>query len=241
MNSFNGEGAEFVLLRHLGAAHGLALTGAFHPTEADAVPSPARTLALFGYGGPALWDVFAASPEATDGTPNPLDRWSQRVAGEMIDALQAQAPSVGTVSAYYPFGGPPYSPFFSWAAKAEPVWSSPIGPLVHAERGLWVSYRFALAIEARLDLPKPSTAEQPCTTCDGQPCTTACPVDAFGPGGYDTKACAAHIASPAGAECLERGCLARRACPVGQALAHRPDQATFHMRAFLRARQADPS
>jgi len=37
---------------------------------------------------------------------------------------------------------------------------------------------------------------------------------------------------------MERGCLARRACPVGVAQAHGAEQAAFTMRAFLEAREA---
>jgi len=70
-----------------------------------------------------------------------------------------------------------------------------------------------------------------------KPCLSACPVDAFSGTSYDVAACAAHIGSTAGEDCMAGGCLARRACPVGQAFAYGPAQAQFHMRAFLAARQ----
>jgi hypothetical protein len=47
-------------------------------------------------------------------------------------------------------------------------------------------------------------------------------------------ACLDHIRSPAGGNCLESGCRARRACPVGQEYANEPAQARFHMSAFER-------
>jgi hypothetical protein len=61
-------------------------------------------------------------------------------------------------------------------------------------------------------------------------------VAAFQPGGYDVDRCAAHLRTAEGAECRERGCLARRACPVGREHAYGPAQAQFHMTAFLSAR-----
>ena len=63
----------------------------------------------------------------------------------------------------------------------------------------------------------------------------ACPVEAFAEGRYDVPKCVNHIAGPSGTECLTGGCLARRACPVGRDYAYAPDQARFHMEAFLRA------
>jgi len=83
--------------------------------------------------------------------------------------------------------------------------------------------------------PRPS----PCDSCASRPCLSACPVGAFGADGYDVGACAAHLRRPAGLACMDGGCLARRACPVGGEHAHGPAQAAFHMRAFLRARDVD--
>jgi hypothetical protein len=54
--------------------------------------------------------------------------------------------------------------------------------------------------------------------------------------GYDVEACAGWLRRPEGRECMGAGCLARRACPVGRDFAQPPEQAAFHMRAFLAAR-----
>jgi hypothetical protein len=61
-------------------------------------------------------------------------------------------------------------------------------------------------------------------------------VGAFTTAGYDVAACAAHVAAAAGADCLDLGCRARRACPVAPSGHYRPEQARFHMEAFLAAR-----
>jgi hypothetical protein len=136
----------------------------------------------------------------------------------------------------FPFGGPPWLPFQRWAQRAEPVFASPLGLLIHPEWGLWHSFRGAIALPGRLDLPEPPAAAHPCESCVGRPCLTACPVGAFRPGGYDVAACAAHIAAPAGADCMDQGCAARRACPVGAGHRYEAEAAGFHMRAFRAAR-----
>ncbi|MEM9764569.1 MAG: ferredoxin, partial [Pseudomonadota bacterium] len=62
------------------APHGLAVTGAFHPTAAEG-PEGIGTLCMVGADGTAMWPVFTTSPEHADGETNPLDRWSARVIG----------------------------------------------------------------------------------------------------------------------------------------------------------------
>ena len=63
----------------------------------------------------------------------------------------------------------------------------------------------------------------------------SCPVAALEPGSYDLPACLDHIASEAGRDCSALSCRARRACPVGTEYAYQPEQAAFHMAAFIRA------
>ena len=192
--------------------HGLIVMGALH--EAG------RTLVLLG-AGRGFWPVFTASPEYRDGAADPIDRWSRRVIGDIAPGLQT----------VFPFGGPPYAPFLTWARASGAAWDSPVGMLVHAEAGLMVSYRGAVVFEVELPLPaRPATA--PCVTCD-RPCLTACPVKALGgPGGYDVAACHAFLDTEAGQDCLTQGCRARRACPVSRSFGRDPAQSAFHMKAF---------
>lgn len=210
----------FAEIARAAAAHGLAAAG-MHPDEGG-------TVILLAYDGPAMWTAFAAAPEAEDGAPDPLDRWSARVTGALAARFGARpvAPD-----------DRPYPPILAWAMAAEPVWPSPLGMLVHARRGLWVSYRGALVFETRLALPAREVAAKPCDACAGKPCLSACPVGAFTGAGYDVPACVGWLDRPGGADCLAAGCLARRACPVGRDFAHSPAQARHHMTAFLRARK----
>jgi hypothetical protein len=55
--------------------------------------------------------------------------------------------------ALFPFTGPPWHPFIAWARRSGRAWESPVGFLVHDRAGLMVSYRGALALSHRIDLP----------------------------------------------------------------------------------------
>lgn len=203
---------------------GLIVRGGFHPVAGDGVPGKAGTLILIGNAGPELWERF--EPVAHDGD-DPLDHWSKQV----IDAAAAQ---VGAVP-LYPFDGPPFMPFQRWAQKADSVYPSPIGMLIHPGHGLWHAYRGALVFAARIDLPQSKKTPSPCVTCVEKPCLTTCPVAAFDGVAYDVRACAEHLRTAAGVDCLSLGCRARRNCPIGTAQTYAPRQAEFHMRAFMRA------
>jgi hypothetical protein len=211
---------------------GLVMRGALTLDEAERTGALAdiRTIVLAGMTGHDGWSAFAASPEARDGLDHPLDRWSRRV-------IEALARDLGAL-ALFPFGGPPYWPFQQWARRAEPVYPSPIGILIHPRYGLWHSYRGALGFREALDIPEPAAAPNPCESCSGRWCLKTCPVGAFSDAGYNVAACVGHLKGAAGADCMEAGCRARRACPVGAEHAYGPEQASFTMRAFLRARDA---
>jgi ferredoxin len=225
---------DFDSIARVVAGRGLVLRGAFHPVEGDGVPpladGPAGTLVLAGDLGGAMWAAFRASPEL-DGGPDPLDRWTRRVAGEIATEIGARA--------LFPFGGPPHHPFQRWAARAEPLHVTPLGLLIHPQAGLWHAWRVAFALGARISLPARAAAPAPCPAC-AKPCLRACPVDAFTPHGYDARRCRAHVASPEGTVCREHGCRARRACPVGAGHAYGGEQQRFHMAAFLGAGRSGP-
>ncbi|UCH74491.1 MAG: ferredoxin [Rhodospirillales bacterium] len=207
------------------AGHGLIARGAFHPEPADGAPPETGTLLLAGNAGPAMWRAFTT---ARPTGPDPLDSWCSA-------ALTAVAARFAAVL-LLPSDGPPYHPFQRWAMRAGNVFRSPLGILIDPEYGLWHGYRGAFAFADRRDLPPRRARDNPCDGCAGRPCLSACPVAAFGADGYDVPACAAHLASAAGVDCMTGGCGARRACPVGRDHVFAPAQAEFHMRAFLAAR-----
>jgi hypothetical protein len=221
---------EYATIEAALAREGLIARGGFHPEPGDGVPGPARTLIMVGNAGPEMWRAFAASPEF-DTAPDPLDRWSERVIGELATELGA--------AVLFPFGGPPHRPFIAWAKRAEPVAESPLGILIHPDYGLWHAYRGALAFAEALALPPRDERPRPCDTCAEQPCLSACPVGAFSTAGYDVSACADHLSVPAGADCMAEACRARRACPIGRDALYAPEQARFHMTRFLAARRRE--
>lgn len=202
------------------AAHRLAVFGGFHPDPAEGL---GRTLLMLGPAEPGFWPHVTAEPEFADGAADPLDRWSARVIGALAESLGG--------TAFFPFGGPPFCPFYAWALRTGRAWASPVNFLVHDVAGLLVSYRGALALPDRLPLPVPS--ENPCIGC-AAPCRTACPVGALGPAGYDVPACHAHLSRPEGRDCLTGGCRVRTTCPVSRGYARLPEQSAYHMRLFHR-------
>ena len=222
-------------LSHIEGRHnasGLTPRGAFHPTAEDGVPelvhgAVVATVILAGNAGPLMWNRFTAARSAG---PDPLDSWSRTVLERLAAEMRA--------SPLFPGEGPPFLPFQRWAQRAEPVYPSPTGLLIHPDYGLWHGYRGALALAARLDLPAADERPSPCGTCVDKPCLTSCPVYAFTGVAYRVEDCAAHLERPSGADCAGLGCRARRACPIGSDYVYAPDQAAFHMAAFRRAQKA---
>lgn len=201
----------------------MIIRGGFHSGPDDHVPADTKTLILIGNAGPDMWRVFS---NVMPDDPNPMNVWSKAI----IDEIAAQYGA----SAAYPFAGPPYFPFQQWAMKADSVFASPIGPLIHPVYGMWHAYRGALLFQDVIDLPGLPKTRSPCDTCTDKPCLTTCPVGAFTTEGYDVPGCRGHIGSIDGADCLENGCFARRACPIGQDYIYEPAQAEFHMGHFLK-------
>lgn len=209
---------------------GLFVRGGFHPRPADAVPeladgTPVGTVLLIGNAGTAMWAAF--SRERHPAARHPLDDW-------LRPGIEAAAAAAGA-EAVFPNDGPPFVPVQEWAMRAEPVHRSPLGILIHPDFGLWHVYRAALLFAQRLRLSPRADRASPCDTCRERPCLSVCPADAFLPDRFDAKACTAHVESEAGRVCREKGCLARRACPVGRDYLYDRDQQEFHTTAMLRA------
>ena len=203
---------------------GFTALGWFAPAPSDNVPAKARFVILIGNAGPAMFRRFARE---RDPAKDVLDDWTREVINALARDLDANA--------VFPFDKPPL-PFLTWARRAGAGHVSPLGLNIHATYGLWHAYRAALLFPVAFDLPPASAGAHPCEACDEKPCLSTCPVGAFTTTGYDVAACAIHAGSVAGGDCLSGGCLARRACPVGRAFTYTPQQAEFHMHAFLKAR-----
>lgn len=211
---------------------GFTPRGGFTPRPDDNVPDltadrPARVVLLVGNVGPTMWERFARKRNTQ---ADLLDAWTS-------EELSAVARRLGA-KALFPFSRP-HLPFQRWACRAEACHISPLGIAIHCDYGLWHAYRGALVFAEPMELPPADVRPSPCDTCVARPCLSACPVNAFTGSDYDFVACARHLASPAGSECMSLGCLARHACPEGRDYAYEPDQAAFLMKAYLRGRQED--
>jgi hypothetical protein len=204
------------------ASHDLILRGGFHPEPNEEELTGVGTVILVGNAGPAMWAAFAPH---IDGERNPLDRWTKRVVDPIAEKFRARA--------VYPFGVDA-PPFQRWALRAETLYASPLGILIHPDYGLWHAWRAAFLFAERIELPPRSDAPNPCESCAAKPCLSACPVGAFTGLAYDVAACATHIAKPE-ADCLSVGCHARNACPVGETYRYSEAQTRFHMAAFARS------
>ena len=233
-------------IRQALAQRGLHLRGSWRPDpEADQLPllpggGSAGVVWMVGVVGSEHWSDFSASPFFTDGLPDPLDRWSQAIGDEL-------AARWGGV-ALYPFTGPPYWPFQQWATRSEPLQNSPLMLRIHPSYGLWHAYRFALVLPGSPPVNLVATTAPPssglgslCLQCDGQPCLQACPVSAFDGTSYRVDDCLGWLQQPGGEPCMQQGCLARRACPVGAAYRYPSDVAAFHMTAFASLRRPVPA
>jgi hypothetical protein len=211
--------------------NGLFVRGGFHPQPADGVPAlpdggAAQTVVLIGNAGMDMWRAFRAARPVPDGR-NPLEAW-------LDPLIEDAARAVGAAQVIFPTRKP-FPPVQRWAQRAEPVHPSPIGLLIHPRYGLFHVYRAVLLFRERLALPAFDMMASPCERCADKPCLATCPADALGPGRFDTVGCVDHVTGNSGGNCRERGCLARRACPVGREFQYAPEAGAFHMAAVVRA------
>ena len=190
--------------------------GWFSPTDMGET----KFVILIGNAGPAMFARFARSGVDT------LDEWTRAGVEPLAIDLDAKA--------VFPFDVP-HQPFLSWARRGGAGHVSPLGLNIHPTYGLWHAYRAALLFPVEFDLPRASTGAHPCESCALKPCLSACPVSAFDGKTYDVDGCGVHVnAGPN--DCMDGGCLARRACPIGVQYQYAKPQAQFHMQAFARAR-----
>jgi hypothetical protein len=180
-----------------------------------------KQVILIGNAGPEMFRRFARS-----GAPT-MDAWTRVVVMSLAEDLGARA--------VFPFDKPAL-PFLLWARRGGAGHVSPLGLNIHATYGLWHAYRAALLFPVEFDLPRISAGAHPCESCSDKPCLSACPVFAFDGSSYNVAACGEHIKSDAGQTCMDGGCLARLACPIGTAFQYSKPQAQFHMRAFRELR-----
>ena len=201
----------------------LKIYGAFYPNNNDGLHPLGKTLILLGPHEPHFWTHFPASKEWINKEPDPMDRWSYRIISEI--ALKTD-----TIP-YFPFGQKRY-PFYHWAIRSGSTWVSPVSLLVHQDVGLMVSYRGALGLQTKINLPP--VKENPCLKCD-RPCITACPAGALTAKGYNVASCKQFLTTHDSNYDLSQGCLVRRSCPLSQNLERDLQQSEYLMAVFKEA------
>ncbi len=187
-----------------------------------------RSAILIGNVGPAMWRVFENSKEYQDGKRDPLNRWTAGVVGELATKSECHA--------LFPFDQP-YWPFQRFAHQATGEIQSPLGIFIHPEYGLWHAFRAVLIFERGSSLGSevhkliqvPEKLIHPCDDCVEKPCLSACPVNAFSDSRLDVQSCFSHIDSTVEPHCMQLGCRARDACPVGKKYRYSDEQVRFHM------------
>ncbi|MEZ5870539.1 MAG: ferredoxin [Nitratireductor sp.] len=222
---------------------GLLVFGGFRiePGDQTSVPELAGAPALLiGNAGGRMWEVFAASNEFCDGEDDPMNRWTQRVMEEVVRECSADCQLL------FPFGEVVW-PFQRFALRAIGVQQSPLGLFIHPQYGLWFALRAAIVFQG--EGPAVERAIQqveepihPCLDCSEKPCLTHCPVSAFSGSGFAVGACRSYLDSiqssqtdaglPDRVNCMDKGCAARNACPVGRDWRYGEAQLQFHMQAF---------
>ena len=187
----------------------------------------ARAAAIVGSGGPAFFDRFAAgSPEAGDGAPHPLDRFTKRTADS---AAAAALSALGVAHAvYFPFdGAEPLIPFQRLGRAAGLGGPGPLGLQIHPVFGPWWAYRALVVVDRALPPRRP--IGDGCAGCDA-PCVAACPAHAVARAGFDVAACHARRLT---AEPCRLSCAARIACVRGPEHRYTDAQLAFHMAASM--------
>jgi hypothetical protein len=229
-----GDGRRSINVTEISAAlspSGLILRGGINFDAGEDTPpgptgAPAKAVLLVGQGGAAPWPHFEAWRKRQPADlANPLDTWSSEIIGAVAREFGARPVSPSDR---------PFLPFQQWAMRAEGLKTSLLGILMHPEYGLWHAYRGALLFDKAIGIQHRGAGVHPCDDCISKPCLSTCPVGAFTVDGFAFDRCVGHLHSPEGVACLEKGCRARNACPVGTAYRYPAEVQAFHMAKFIR-------
>ena len=212
------------------------------PEAFDAVAGPLRLgdllpgaggALLVGSGGRAFFDRFVRESEASDGAPDPLDRYTARV---VLDAVGAGLAPLGAHHAvHFPFGTRPVIPFQRLGRRAGLGGPGPLGLQIHPRFGPWWAYRALIVLDRAL--PAADPPGDGCAGCDA-PCVGACPAGAVARAGFAVTACHARRLT---AEPCRLSCAARIACIRGPEHRYRDEELAFHMRASFPRRNISPA
>lgn len=210
--------------------------GAPSPPARLAELLPAATGAIIiGSGGRDLFALFQAAPEARDGRPDPLDRYTRRAVTSALNELFGAGAGDGapTHRVFFPFTDSlPALPFQRLGRAAGIGAPGPLGLQIHPVFGPWWAYRGLVALADQAFVPGDASAAHPegpvgCDGCDA-PCVAACPGGAVRVTGFSVVDCHAH--RRVAPEC-HLSCVARIRCVRGPEHRYSEQQLAFHMTA----------
>jgi epoxyqueuosine reductase QueG len=197
----------------------------------EALLPGARGAVVVGSGGQGFFEGFLRAPEATDGLPNPLDRYTRAAVEE---AARAALEPLGVAHVeLFPFLGElvgaarGHLPFQRLGRAAGVGGQSPLGLQIHPVFGPWWAYRGLVVVD--VEVPAGPFLGDACAGCPA-PCVAACPAGAVRREGFDVPACHARRLT---AEPCRLSCAARIACVRGPEHRYTDAQLAFHMRASM--------
>lgn len=204
--------------------------------RAKAIAPAARSIAVIGNGGGALWQALRSHAQEHPGwwdRANPLDDFvSEVVERGIAGKLRATGLRLTVV---YPVMAEDRSLNFIELAKAAGLGGpSILGVAIHPVYGPWIAFRAAFLLDEDLDEPGEALGFDPCPGCAVRSCIGACPAGAVSyPGGWDIPACLKHRVE-AEADCGAR-CHSRVACVIGPEHRYPDDEMAHHQTRALRA------
>ncbi|MDO8431803.1 MAG: hypothetical protein Q7S58_05265 [Candidatus Binatus sp.] len=238
--------ATLEMIRRAAAPHGLNLVGAVsvarydsavkEVSRAGAIDPAARSIAIVGNGGGALWRAFQRHLERHPGwfqRENPLDDFTREVIERDVATALRGAGLRCTI--IYPFmsSGPTLN-FIELAKIAGIAGPSILGVAVHPVYGPWIAFRGAILLNEVIDSPGEAAGFDPCPRCTVRSCIPACPVGAISvAAGWDIPECLTHRVEVE-PDCAPR-CHARAGCVLGPEHRYPDDELAYHQMRSLRA------
>ena len=196
-----------------------ALPQAIYQSLPESSSQHYQSLLLVGTKGGDFWQYLQTKNENVD---HPFDMISQSVTQ---DILRKVYPQVKTQCVY---------PSKDYVIPLQQLghlvgWGRPsiLGLDINPEYGTWFAYRTALLVSEALPQSETVSAQPVCEVCIEKPCQPICPVQAVQSfGTFNIMACSDYRVQEKSA-CAKK-CLARLACPVGQAYRYSADQLAHH-------------
>lgn len=179
-----------------------------------------KQLILIGHLGRDFW---AALQQRGMHGANPVDQFvTERVQGWMTSTSP-------TAQWRQVFPGPHPVGLQRLGALAGWHHPSPFWVGVDAEWGSWFAYRAVVLADTALPVTPRRQTTTPCDTCIEKPCINACPAGALASdqtGPWRLQTCLTFRKQPQ-SPCMDR-CLARNACPAGEAYRYTDQQIAYH-------------